>query len=167
MTKQLFSIGHSNASIEKFLALLKQHEIGLLADVRSQPYSRYNPHFGREALKQAVMAKDIKYVFLGDRIGGKPANADLILPNGKVDYEKLSATEVFQSGIDQLLELAESHKVSFMCAEADYKHCHRYWLITRTLVQRGINVQHILHTGEIVRSTATEFKSAQPSLFPL
>lgn len=165
MTKQLHSIGHSNASIEKFLALLKQHEIGLLADVRSQPYSRYNPHFGREALKQVVMAEGINYVFLGDRIGGKPANADLILPNGKVDYEKLAATEVFQFGIDQLLKLAESDKVGFMCAEADYKHCHRYWLITRTLVERGIEVQHILHTGEVVGSAAAEFQPAQPSLF--
>ena len=165
MTKQLFSIGHSNAKIEKFLDLLKQHKIGLLADVRSQPYSRYNPHFGREALKQAVLAEGIKYAFLGDRIGGKPANAGLILPNGKVDYDKLSATEVFQSGIDQLLELAESDKVGFMCAEADYRHCHRYWLITRTLVERGIEVQHILHTGEVVGSASAEFESAQLSLF--
>lgn len=165
MTKQLFSIGHSNASIEKFLALLKQHEIGLLADVRSQPYSRYNPHFSREALKQSVMTEGVKYAFLGDRIGGKPANAGLILPNGKVDYDKLSATEVFQSGINQLLELAASDKVGFMCAEADYRHCHRYWLITRTLVERGIEVQHILHTGEVVGSAAAEFQPAQPSLF--
>lgn len=165
MTKQLFSIGHSNASIEKFLALLKQHEIGLLADVRSQPYSRYNPHFGREALKQAVMADGIKYVFLGDRIGGKPADSSLLLPNGKVDYDKLSATEVFRNGIDQLLQLADTNTVSFMCAEADYKHCHRYWLITRTLVERGVEVQHILHTGEIVSSNAAEFESSQLSLF--
>jgi uncharacterized protein (DUF488 family) len=165
MTKQLFSIGHSNASIEKFLALLKQREIGLLADVRSQPYSRYNPHFGREALKQAVMAEGINYAFLGDRIGGKPADKSLLLPNGKVDYEKLASASFFQEGIDQLLELAENHNVSFMCAEADYKHCHRYWLITRTLAGRGIEVQHILHTGEIVSSTAAEFESQQPSLF--
>lgn len=165
MSTKLFSIGHSNASIEKFLVLLKQHEIGLLADVRSQPYSRYNPHFGREALKQAVMAEGIKYVFLGDRIGGKPANSDLILPNGKVDYGKLSATEVFRNGIDQLLQLADTNTVSFMCAEADYKHCHRYWLITRTLVERGIEVRHILHSGETVSSVATDFEPAQPSLF--
>ena len=146
MSTKLFSIGHSNASIEKFLALLKQHEITLLADVRSQPYSRYNPHFGREALKQAVMTEDINYVFLGDRIGGKPVDASLLLPNGKVDYDKLAATELFQNGIGQLLELAETNKVSFMCAEADFRHCHRYWLITRTLVERGIEVRHILHT---------------------
>lgn len=165
MSTKLFSIGHSNASIEKFLTLLKQHEITLLADVRSQPYSRYNPHFGREALKQAVMADGINYVFLGDRIGGKPADASLLLPNGKVNYDKLAATEVFQNGIGQLLELAETNKVSFMCAEADFRHCHRYWLITRTLVERGIEVQHILHTGEVVGSAAAEFQLAQPSLF--
>ncbi len=165
MNTKLFSIGHSNASIEKFLSLLKQHEIGLLADVRSQPYSRYNPHFGREALKQAVLAGGIKYVFLGDRIGGKPADSSLLLPNGKVDYDKLSATEVFRKGIDQLLQLADTDTVSFMCAEADYKHCHRYWLITRALVERGIEVRHILHSGETVGSVAADFEPAQPSLF--
>jgi uncharacterized protein (DUF488 family) len=52
-----------------------------------------------------------------------------------------------------------------MCAEADYKSCHRYWLITRTLTQRGIEVRHILHSGDAVVSEASEFEPAQPSLF--
>jgi uncharacterized protein (DUF488 family) len=161
----LFSIGHSNASIETFVNLLRRHEIDLLVDTRSKPYSRYNPHFSRDQLKQSANEQGIEYVFLGNRIGGKPEDKSFYLQSGKVDYAALADSENYLAGIEQLLKLAERRRVAFMCAEADYRHCHRYWLITRTLVARGIEVEHILHTGEIVRSTAAEFESAQPSLF--
>lgn len=162
---KLFSIGHSNATIEAFLDLLRRQDIAVLVDTRSQPYSRYNPHFSREALKQSVNEQGIEYAYLGNRIGGKPEGREFYFPNGKVNFEALSQSSVFLTGIEQLLKLAELRTVAFMCAEADYRHCHRYWLITRTLVERGIEVQHILHTGEIVGSVAAEFQPAQPSLF--
>lgn len=162
---KLFSIGHSNATIDAFLDLLRRHEIAVLVDTRSQPYSRYNPHFSRESLKQSVNDQRIEYAYLGNRIGGKPEGREFYFPNGKVNFEALSQSSVFLTGIEQLLKLAELRPVAFMCAEADYKHCHRYWLITRTLIRRGIEVQHILHTGEIVSSNAAEFESPQLSLF--
>lgn len=162
---KLFSIGHSNATIEAFLDLLRRQEIAVLVDTRSQPYSRYNPHFSREALKQSVNEQGIEYAYLGNRIGGKPEGREFYFPNGKVNFEALSQSSVFLTGIEQLLKLAELRTVAFMCAESDYRHSHRYWLITRTLVERGIEVQHILHTGEVVGSVAAEFQPAQPSLF--
>lgn len=162
---KLFSIGHSNATMEAFLDLLRRQAIAVLVDTRSQPYSRYNPHFSREPLKQSVNEQGIEYVYLGNRIGGKPEGREFYFPNGKVNFEALSQSSVFLTGIEQLLKLAELRTVAFMCAEADYRHCHRYWLITRTLVERGIEVQHILHTGEMVGSAAAEFQPAQPSLF--
>jgi uncharacterized protein (DUF488 family) len=54
---------------------------------------------------------------------------------------------------------------TFMCSEGDYKKCHRYWLITRTLVERGITVKHILHSGVMTQSQASEFELHQPNLF--
>jgi len=161
----LYSIGHSNTSIETFLSLLQRHKIELLVDTRSQPYSRYNPHFSREALKQSVNEQGIEYVFLGNRIGGKPENKEFYLPTGKVDYAAVAESAVYLSGIEQLLRLAANRRVAFMCAEADFRHCYRYWLITKTLVERGIEVQHILHNGEVIRSAAVDFQPAQPSLF--
>ena len=161
----LYSIGHSNANLNAFLDLLRRNEIAALVDTRSQPYSRYNPHFSREALKQSVNEHGIEYVYLGNRIGGKPEGREFYFPNGKVNFEVLAQSPGYLSGIEQLLTLAERRNVAFMCAEADYKHCHRYWLITRTLVTRGIQVQHILHTGETVSSVAADFEPAQPRLF--
>ena len=162
---KLFSIGHSNAEIGAFVALLQLHGIALLADTRSQPYSRYAPQFGREKLKQALTEAGITYFYLGAQLGGRPADRSFYLSNGKVDYAQLASAPFFLAGLEQLLGLAEEQRVAFLCSEANYLHCHRYWLITRTLVGRGVEVQHILHSGALVTSTAAEFEPAQPSLF--
>jgi uncharacterized protein (DUF488 family) len=162
---KLYTIGHGNAEANAFLALLKQYEIELLVDTRSQPYSRYNPQFNRETLKQAVNEAGIAYAFMGDTIGGRPGGEQFYFPSGKVDYDLLEQAEFYQIGLEKLLELAAECRLAFMCSEADYHHCHRYNLITRTLVRRNVEVTHILHSGETVDSVATEFESAQPSLF--
>lgn len=161
----LYSIGHSNARMESFLDLLRRHGITTLVDVRSMPYSRYNPHFGREALKRAVEEAGIEYLFLGDRIGGKPAQKDLLRENGRADYEKIAASAPYLEGLARLIALGESTEAAFMCAEADYRHCHRHWLITRTLVDRGIPVRHILHAGGPVSADPDDFSPRQASLF--
>jgi uncharacterized protein (DUF488 family) len=161
----LFSIGHSNAQIRPFIELLQQNGIAVLIDARSKPYSRYNPHFSRDALQLALSEYGIEYVYLGDKIGGRPESADYYFESGRVDYEQLARAPFYMEGIEQMLELAEKNAVGFMCAEGDYKKCHRYWLITRTLIERGIEVRHILHSGEVVRTEASEFEPEQPTLF--
>lgn len=162
---KLFSIGHSNVTIEAFLDLLRRNEIAVLVDTRSQPYSRYTTHFSREALKQSLTENGIEYVYLGRQIGGRPEGEEFYFQSGKVDYDLVAESEIYLAGIEQLLKLAQQRRVAFMCAEADYKHCHRYWLITKTLTGRGVEVEHILHSGEVIKSTATEFEPVQPSLF--
>lgn len=161
----LYSIGHSNASIESFVALLRRHEIDLLADTRSKPYSRYNPHFRREPLKRSLKEHGIEYVFMGRALGGRPEDATYYFESGKVNFERLAEARFFQQGIERLIALGQDRRAAFMCAEADYKHCHRYWLITRTLLRRNVEVKHILHSGEVLTSKPAEFESDQLSLF--
>lgn|SRR5262249_19058941 len=161
----LFSIGHSNVHINAFIELIRRNGISAVIDARSKPYSRYNPHFSRDALKQSLEEIGIEYVYLGDKLGGRPESAGFYFENGRVDYERLADAPFYLEGIGQMLELAGNKPVAFMCAEGDYKKCHRYWLITRTLLARGIEVRHILHTGEVIQSQASEFESDQPSLF--
>jgi len=162
---KLFSIGHSNAEIGAFIDLLRHYEIAALVDTRSQPYSRYNQHFSREHLKRSIEAAGIDYLYLGRELGGRPEDPAFYFKNGKVDYDLVAQSPLYLAGIEQLLELASERRVAFMCAEADYLNCHRYRLITRTLVGRGIEVLHILHSGESIVSKAAEFEPAQPSLF--
>jgi len=162
---KLFSIGHSNVEIDAFIDLLQQFEITVLVDTRSQPYSRYNQHFSRENLKRAIEDSGIAYIYLGKELGGRPEDPAFYFKNGKVDYDLVAQSPHYLGGIEQLLALASERRAAFMCAEADYKNCHRYRLITRTLVRRGIEVLHILHSGEAVLSEASEFEADQPSLF--
>lgn len=165
MVMSLFSIGHSNVPIERFVELLQGHTITLLVDARSTPYSRYNPQFRRSELRAVLLAHGIRYRFLGDKLGGKPPDNRFRRADGSVDYELVAAAEFFQTGLRELIELGAAANVAFMCAEADYKHCHRYWLITRALVQQGMAVQHILQAGGVVTSSLSEFEPAQPRLF--
>ena len=159
-----YSIGHSNAEIDAFLDLLKLHGIEKLVDTRSQPYSRYSPHFNREALKCALVGAKVDYIFMGDTIGGRP-EGEYYFGDGKPDYDRMAEAAAYLSGIDQLIELGDQARVAFMCSEADFKKCHRYKLITRTLVNRGIEIHHILHSGELVSSSRSEFEPAQMSLY--
>jgi len=161
----VYTIGHSNVPVEKFLELLTQHGIDILVDVRSAPYSRYNPQFGREALKRSVMTEGIRYLFLGNLIGGKPPDPKFRLPDGSVDYDLLLDSAEFRKGLDQVMESGEKSNVAVMCAEADFRRCHRYWLITRGLLDRGVDVSHILHSGEIAASDPDDFSPRQGRLF--
>jgi len=72
MAPELFTIGHSNHSLPRFMALLGMHAIELVCDVRSTPYSRFNPQFNRETLQAALKAGGMDYLYLGSALGGKP-----------------------------------------------------------------------------------------------
>jgi uncharacterized protein (DUF488 family) len=140
---EIYTVGHSNHEAGAFLALLKQHGIELLADVRSSPYSRYVPQANREVLARALEQAGIGYRWLGDRLGGKPEGAI-------VDYDKMRASPAFQQGLTELLALAQQQRTAIMCSEGDYQKCHRYKLITPAVADHGVHVLHILPDGSLV-----------------
>lgn len=121
----LYSIGHSNHSIERFLELLGQHGIEAIADVRSSPYSRHSPQFNREVLEIALKEREIAYVFLGMELGARRHEQDCYT-DGRVDYERIPATEAFQHGISRLIDGASRMRVAMLCAEKDPLTCHPY-----------------------------------------
>jgi uncharacterized protein (DUF488 family) len=140
---QIYTIGHSNHQPDEFLALLRQHGIQLLVDVRSNPYSRYVPQANRETLARFLESAGIAYRWLGDRLGGKPSG-------DPVDYDELRTSPFFQRGIVDLLALAAHQRTAIMCAEGDHRQCHRYKLITPVLVDQGVHVLHIQPDGLLV-----------------
>src|SRR3954447_21486449 len=134
----LYSIGHSNVAAERLIALLEQHNIRTLCDVRSAPYSRYNPQFNRENLAETLRMTSIAYRFMGDTLGGKPADGALRTEDGALaDYAKIAASPDFQRAISQLIDLGQRAPTAFMCGEADYHGCHRHRLIAPALIERG------------------------------
>ena len=122
--------------------------VGLLADVRSTPYSRFNPQFRRDALAAALNEDGIEYLFLGEELGARSKDPSCY-EDGRVSYAKLAATELFRRGIERLLAATQTHTVAIMCAEKDPLDCHRTILVARELVRRGESVAHILANGEV------------------
>jgi uncharacterized protein (DUF488 family) len=144
----IYTVGHSNHPLAHFLKLLQGQGVHLLADVRSTPYSRFNPQFRRDALAAALDGAGVEYLFLGEELGARSKDPSCY-EAGRVSYRKLAATELFRQGIDRVLAAAKTHTVAIMCAEKDPLDCHRTVLVTRELVRRGASVAHILATGEV------------------
>ncbi len=150
----VLTIGHSIHSLDAFVALLQQHDVTALADVRSAPYSRLNPQFNREALEQSLIAHGIKYVFLGRELGAR-SNDQTCYENGRVQYARLARTDLFRSGIDRVIRGANDYRIALMCAEKEPLDCHRTLLVARALAELGIVVQHILADGRLESQEAT------------
>lgn len=154
MTGTVYTVGHSTHTESVFLDLLHRHQITMVADVRSQPYSRFNPQFNRENLDLALKRAGIAYVFLGRELGARTKDPSCYV-EGKVDYGHLASTELFRNGLARIEELMETQQVALMCAEKDPLTCHRAILVARHLREDGTDIQHILDTGDLESHDAT------------
>lgn len=152
---QLFTIGHSNHSIENFIQLLQKYGITALADVRSHPYSRYLSHFNQVELKQALKDVGIGYVFLGRELGARPSDRTCYV-DGKAIYEKIAATPLFAEGIQRILKGSQTYTIALMCAEQDPITCHRAILVCQYLRQENLTIDHIWKNGDLENHTALE-----------
>jgi uncharacterized protein (DUF488 family) len=152
MTEIVYTVGHSTMPAERLIALLKEHGITALADVRSQPYSRMNPQFNREDLKQALREQAIAYAFLGRELGARSEDRSCY-DHGKVQYSRLARTPLFEKGLTRVRDGVKKHRIALMCAEKEPLDCHRTILVSRYLVLAGIEVRHILNDGRIEHHT--------------
>ena len=139
----VYTVGHSNHEAAAFVDLLHRHDIRLVVDVRSTPYSRYVPQANRENLAQTLEAAGIAYRWMGDVLGGKPEGA-------VGDYDELRASPGFRLGVDRLLGLAVQDRTAIMCSESDHRQCHRHKLITPVLLERGARVLHVQRDASLL-----------------
>jgi uncharacterized protein (DUF488 family) len=147
----IHTIGHSDHDTATLVGLLRRHRITLVADVRSQPYSRWAPQFNRETLARDLQDTGIAYHFMGDALGGRPTDPALYDPGqDRPDYRRVAQTPAYQEGIDRLLAGARANRVAILCSEGDYRQCHRHLLIAQTLLERGVRVHHIQPDGTTV-----------------
>ena len=155
----VFTVGHSNVTLEAFIALLKQQGIEVLVDVRSQPYSKYVPHFNAGVLKPAILAAGMKYLYLGKELGGRPDDRRFYDGDGHVLYGLVAESDGFKAGIERLLRGAREHRLALMCNEENPAGCHRRLLVGRVLAERGVTVLHIRGDGRI--QTENELAEAE------
>jgi uncharacterized protein (DUF488 family) len=145
----LYTIGYGARELADFLALLARYGIEYLIDVRSSPYSGYKPEYSREPLENQLRRAGIRYVFMGDVIGGLPGDEEAEREDGKVDYEEIARSPRFREGLERLRTAWEKRlRVTLMCSEQKPHECHRTRLIGVALSEMGIDLTHIDETGE-------------------
>ena len=149
---QLWTVGHSNHTVERFLELLGEHGIEVVVDVRSEPYSSYSGHFCQGALRRSLKDAGLSYLFMGRELGGRPQEPEFYDEDGHVLYGELAATERFREGLRRLVDGATRYRVAVMCSEENPTSCHRHRLVTRALRETDprVSILHIRGTGEVV-----------------
>jgi uncharacterized protein (DUF488 family) len=143
--------------------LLKLHGIDLLVDVRSVPYSRYNPQYNRENIKAFLVQNGIAYVFMGASLGARYQNRELYFSDRETaDFRKVRETAVFKRGIEKIINgIRKGRKTCLLCSEKDPFDCHRFVLVAYALVKKGVDVRHILEKGELISNDILEERLLQ------
>ena len=142
--KQLYTIGHSVYEFQDFVSLLKKHNINTIVDVRSIPYSKFASQYNRETLKYYLKENKIYYIYMGDLLGARYEDKNLLFDDGKVNFKKVQKIKSFQDGITRLDKgITKGYNISLMCSEKEAFDCHRFGLISEFLNKMGINIKHI------------------------
>lgn len=144
----VFTIGHSTHSIARFLELLQTKDVTVVADVRSAPFSSFNPQFNKGDIARALKAHRIKYLYLGRELGARSDDPSCY-ENGRVQYSRLALTSVFRSGLERVRQGAREHRIALMCAEKEPLECHRAILVAPALTACGVTVEHIMPDGRV------------------
>jgi uncharacterized protein (DUF488 family) len=145
----VWTIGHSNQTIESLLATLATNDIEVVADLRSSPYSRYSPQFNQDLLRIALLRSGIRYIFLGAELGGRPSDARLYDGEGYVRYDLVSQADAYRVAVERLKGGASEYRVALLCGEEDPISCHRRRLVGRTLADGGFRSLHIRADGRV------------------
>ena len=142
----LYTIGHSNHTIEDFIGLLKRHGVTAVVDVRSAPYSRYCPQFNKDILAIDLQAADIAYIFLGKELGAHPDDPSCY-ESGRVSFQRIAKSKKFKQGLQRLLADTSKYRIALACTEKDPLKCHRTILVCRHLKGHSLCIKHILEDG--------------------
>ena len=153
----IHTVGHSTRTNHEFLSLLVENSINVIADVRSSPYSSRLPQFNREVMTEALRKIEIRYVFMGDKLGGRANTAGVVNSDGQVNYTKMAQTVAFREGITRLIDGSTRMRIALLCSEKDPLNCHRGLLVARSLAAEGVSILHILDTG--VTETHTRYET--------
>jgi uncharacterized protein (DUF488 family) len=146
---RLFTVGHSNQTLPELIALLQSHGVNAVADVRSMPFSRRLPQFNRPELEAELPKQGMTYVFLGEELGARRDEPEAY-DGLQAAYERVAQLPAFQRGLERVMTgVNKGLTLALLCAERDPLTCHRSVLVSRHLLNRGLDVQHIHGDGRL------------------
>lgn len=150
MDNTVFSIGHGSRDEKIFFGLLTEYQISYLIDVRTSPFSKFHPQFNKDYLEAKSREHNIRYIFMGDDLGGMPKDRSCYDSEGHILYSEVMKKSFFHRSISRLITANDKHiRVACMCSEVNPADCHRTKLIGEYLYDRNINVTHIDKKGDL------------------
>lgn len=154
---EIYTIGHSNYSVDKLIDMLKIYDIDCVIDIRGTPYSKYNVQFNKETIRKTLTDRGYLYIYMGKEFAVQRMNKSSYTKEGYADFEKAMRDEHFLEGIKRLKNgLNKGYKIALMGAMQDPINCHRAILVGRALREKGFNVKHILHEGTLASQEELE-----------
>lgn len=153
----LFTIGHSTHDWDRFFGLLQLHDIEVVADVRSRPFSKF-PWFSRPGLEKTLRAAGIRYVFLGEELGARRTEESCYIGN-RADYDRIAQTPAFQRGMERLRDGTSRFRVALLSTKKDPLDCHRALLLSRH-AKEFAEISHIHSEGSLESHTSLEARMA-------
>ena len=150
----IYTIGYEKSKVEDLISTLTNNSIDVVVDVRSIPYSKYYPSYNKEYFGKKLHDNNIKYLFMGDKLGAKNFSLDTVEGSNKIDYSKIRMKKTFQEGINRLHNGIKKFNICLFCSEKDPIFCHRNILICKEL--KGYEVLHLYVYEETETSTDAE-----------
>lgn len=142
---EIFTIGHSNYTLEKFIHMLKYYNINCVVDIRGTPYSKYNVQYNKETINITLRNLGITYIYMGIEFAAQRGDKHLYNSEGYADFERVIYDKDFLRGIDRLKKgLEKKFNIAIMGARQEPINCHRCILVGRYLRDNGFKVKHIL-----------------------
>ncbi|MGG7076808.1 DUF488 family protein [Clostridium sardiniense] len=141
----IFTIGHSNYSIDRLIDMLRHFNINCVVDIRGTPYSKYNVQFDKETIRYSLTKAGFIYIYMAKELAAKRLNKISYNDEGYADFEKVIHEDDFKKGVERLMDgCRQGYKIVILGAMQDPIRCHRSILVGRALKEYGFNVKHIL-----------------------
>ena len=147
---EIYTLGHSNYSFDKFIEILKKYNINCVVDIRAIPYSKYNTQYNKEFFQANLKKLGYTYIYMADEFGAKRRTRNSYNDEGYADFDKVILEEDFKKGIERLkVGCAKNYKIVLLGAMQEPIRCPRAILLGRELIKEGFNVKHIMHEGDL------------------
>ncbi|MGN2338546.1 DUF488 domain-containing protein [Clostridium cagae] len=147
---EIYTIGHSNYSVERLIDMLKHYDIDTVVDIRGTPYSKYNIQFNKETIQRTLTQSGFIYIYMAEEFAANRGIKISYTGEGYSDFERVVNESSFLKGVDRLKNgINKGYKIALLGAMQDPIRCHRSILVGRFLRNKGFNVKHILDNYSI------------------
>ena len=142
---EIYTIGHSNYTIERLIDMLRHYNINCVVDIRGTPYSKYNVQFDKETIRYTLSKAGFIYIYMAKELAAKRINKESYNEEGYSDFEKVIKEKEFLEGIERLKNgCNKGYNIVLLGAMQEPIRCHRSILVGKALRKHGFNVKHIL-----------------------